>query len=195
MPVAEQEEAGAAVAAEELVDVPLRVAGAAPLAGVAEGHPRAVLAAAGAAVGVEGVGGARPELRVRHGADAGQFVNPVSVAIDTSGRLHVADQGNHRIQVFSGDGIVQQVFGARGNGAGQFDGPTGITIDASGRLYVADSGNRRVQVLTATGEMVAAITGGPETPLERPVDVAVSANLLYVSDAGRHSVQRFRIRP
>jgi hypothetical protein len=43
--------------------------------------------------------------------------------------------------------------------------------------------------------MVTAITGGPEAPLERPVDVALSGNLLYVSDAGRHSVQRFKIRP
>ena len=61
--------------------------------------------------------------------------------------------------------------------------------------YVADSGNARIQVLNTAGESLAVIGGPPEARLEQPVDVAVSSGRLHVSDAGRHVVQRYTVKP
>jgi streptogramin lyase len=38
------------------------------------------------------------------GKDPGQFNTPHSIATDANGNVYVADRGNHRIQVFDGDG-------------------------------------------------------------------------------------------
>jgi hypothetical protein len=38
------------------------------------------------------------------GNKPGQFDTPHSIAVDAQGRVYVADRGNHRIQVFDGDG-------------------------------------------------------------------------------------------
>ena len=130
----------------------------------------------------------------QQGAAPGEFVNPVSVALDGSHQLFVADQGNHRIQIFDTEGHLLRVFGAKGRDAGQFSSPMGLAVDALGRVYVADSGNQRVQMLSAAGEALTVIGGSLESGVDRPVDVAVSDSRLYVSDAGRHSVQRYTIR-
>jgi DNA-binding beta-propeller fold protein YncE len=122
-------------------------------------------------------------------------VNPVSVALDASDRLYVADQDNHRLQLFDRDGRVQRIIGSHGSDAGRFRSPMGLAVDASGRVYVADSGNARVQVLNTAGESLAVIGGPPEARLQQPVDVAVSPGRLYVSDAGRHAVQRYTVKP
>jgi len=39
-----------------------------------------------------------------HGNKPGQFDTPHSIAVDAQGNVYVADRGNHRIQVFDGDG-------------------------------------------------------------------------------------------
>jgi streptogramin lyase len=67
-----------------------------------------------------------------HGAGAGQFEVPHSIAIDSKGRIFVADRGNKRIQIFDQDGkfLDQWV---------QFGVPSGLFIDQNDMLYVADS--------------------------------------------------------
>src|ERR1700754_2333591 len=44
------------------------------------------------------------------GKEPGQFNTPHSIAIDASGNVYVADRGNHRIQVFDGDGKFLRQF-------------------------------------------------------------------------------------
>ena len=88
------------------------------------------------------------------GDDNYHFNDPWGIAFDSSGRLFVADTGNHRIQVYdvSGEtpvyvltiGITGQ---PRSDNAG-FDQPTRIAFDSSGRLYVMDTANYRVQRCT-----------------------------------------------
>jgi len=42
------------------------------------------------------------------GKEPGQFNTPHSIAVDAKGSVYVADRGNHRIQVFDGDGNFQR---------------------------------------------------------------------------------------
>ncbi len=75
----------------------------------------------------------------------------IGIAIDGHDRVFVADQFNHRIQVFSPQGEFLGHWGEHGTGPGQFDRPSDIAFDDAGLVYVADFGNARVQVFAVHG--------------------------------------------
>src|SRR5579864_4748491 len=66
------------------------------------------------------------------GRRRGEFDTPHALAMDSQGRLFVADRNNNRIQIFDQDGnfIMQWT---------QFSRPSGLFIDANDVPYVADS--------------------------------------------------------
>src|SRR6266851_3402812 len=66
------------------------------------------------------------------GSGTGEFNNPHSLAMDSEGRLFVADRGNSRIQIFDQDGKFLEEWR-------QFGRPSGVFIDKNDVLYVADS--------------------------------------------------------
>lgn len=68
----------------------------------------------------------------KKGSGPGEFDTPHALAMDSSGRLFVADRGNSRIQIFDQDGKVLGEWK-------QFGRPSGIYIDKSDILYVADT--------------------------------------------------------
>ncbi len=65
------------------------------------------------------------------GAGEGSFVIPHSVAIDPRGRILVCDRENDRIQVFSPDGDLLDVWT-------DVRRPTDVTFDRQGRMYVTE---------------------------------------------------------
>ena len=89
------------------------------------------------------------------GSEDGQFNSPYGIAVDGSGKVYVADSGNHRIQKFSSKGIFLATWGSNGLRNGQFDSPHGIAVDGSGNVYVADSGNHRIQKFNPDGTFLA----------------------------------------
>lgn len=66
------------------------------------------------------------------GSDPGQISEPHSIAMDSQGRLFVADRENNRIQIFSQDGAFIDEWR-------QFGRPSGLFITPDDTLYVADS--------------------------------------------------------
>jgi DNA-binding beta-propeller fold protein YncE len=66
------------------------------------------------------------------GSGQGQFNEPHGLAMDSAGRLFVADRGNNRIQIFDQEGKFLAEWK-------QFGRPSGIFIDRNDVLYVADS--------------------------------------------------------
>ena len=66
------------------------------------------------------------------GSGPGEFVEPHSIAIDSRGRLFIADRENNRIAIFDQDGRFLDQWH-------QFGRPSGIYIDKFDRIYVADS--------------------------------------------------------
>jgi sugar lactone lactonase YvrE len=70
-----------------------------------------------------------------NGSGPGQFDMPHALALDSRGRLFVADRGNNRIQVFDQDGRLLAIWT-------QFGRPSGICIDRHGVLYATDSESR-----------------------------------------------------
>jgi DNA-binding beta-propeller fold protein YncE len=62
---------------------------------------------------------------------------PHALAMDSRGRLFLADRGNNRIQIFDQEGnYLDQWF--------QFSRPSGVFIDKNDIIYVADSESESV---------------------------------------------------
>ena len=81
----------------------------------------------------------------------GEFQRPIGSACDNTGNVYIADNYNHRIQVFTPEGSFLRKFGSRGSGPGQFISPIDVTI-GDNKLYVCDAGN--IGVFTKEGEFL-----------------------------------------
>ena len=68
----------------------------------------------------------------KSGHGPGEFDVPHALAVDSRGRLFVADRNNNRIQIFSQDGVFLDEWT-------QFGRPSGIAITKNDTIYVADS--------------------------------------------------------
>lgn len=117
---------------------------------------------------------------------ASGFQGPDGVALDASGNIYVADQGNGQVdKIPAGGGTPVPIGGS------SFQVPNGVAVDAAGNVYVTDAGNQSVIV----------IPGGTGTPTQvapgffgLPTSIAVdAAGNIYVGDSGFGSV--FKIPP
>jgi len=66
------------------------------------------------------------------GSSPGEFLVPHALAMDSRGRLFVADRDNNRIQIFDQEGTLLDEWR-------QFGRPSGLFIDAADTLYVSDN--------------------------------------------------------
>ena len=78
-------------------------------------------------------------------ASQSSFWGPRGIAVDSQGRVFVADTGNKRIAVFDEEGNFLTQFGTAGLDPGQFDEPVGVAVAGDGTVYVTDTWNQRVQ--------------------------------------------------
>jgi sugar lactone lactonase YvrE len=100
----------------------------------------------------------------QRGTGPGEFDTPHAIALDSRGRVFVADRGNNRIQIFDQDGKFLEEWR-------QFSRPSGLFIDKNDVLYVADSesnakrhpgGKRGIYVGSAKDGKVTAFIPDPE---------------------------------
>jgi sugar lactone lactonase YvrE len=68
----------------------------------------------------------------KHGKGPGEFDVLHGIALDSAGRVFVADRANSRIQIFDGDGKLLAEWK-------QFGRPSGVVIDKNDMIYVNDS--------------------------------------------------------
>lgn len=111
-----------------------RVAGVAPIDGVAQ-------------AGYSGDGGP---------ATSAQLDNPVDLAIDTDGTIYFTDVYNHCVRKVAPDGVISTVAGQCGNSDFSGDGgpanqatlkrPYGIDLH-EGTLYISDTGNQVIRAV------------------------------------------------
>ena len=102
-------------------------------------------------------------------ATAGQLNNPLSVALDGSGNLYVADYYNHRVRkVSAATGLLSTVAGTgtpgvSGDGAAAtlatLNYPAGVAVDGGGNLFIADSVNSRVRRVDAANGVISTLAG------------------------------------
>jgi DNA-binding beta-propeller fold protein YncE len=68
----------------------------------------------------------------KHGKGPGEFDTPHGIALDSAGRVYVADRANNRIQIFEPDGKFIAEWK-------QFGRPSDVAIGKDDMIYVADS--------------------------------------------------------
>lgn len=104
-------------------------------------------------------------------ATAAGLNNPYGVAVDASGNVYIADNGNHRIRkVNYTTGIITTIAGTGTGGylpaddggpatAAQLQNPRGITIDPSGNVVFSDYGNNRIRKINQATGIITTIAG------------------------------------
>jgi len=81
------------------------------------------------------------------------FSNPYGVAIDASGNVYVADEGNGAVRKIAANGTVSTL-------ASGFTTVLAVATDAAGNVYAADAGSQEIYQITPTGVYGAYGTGG-----------------------------------
>ena len=76
----------------------------------------------------------------KEGSGDGMFKHPLGVAVSDGDEIVVADNQNHRVQVFESNGTFLRSFDHKGESDGEFNHPFGIAIDKDRKIFVADSG-------------------------------------------------------
>ncbi|MFQ5671499.1 MAG: NHL repeat-containing protein [Nitrospinales bacterium] len=119
---------------------------------------------------------------------------PSGFALMPEGGLVVADDFNHRIQLYDREHNLQTCFGEKGKDNGQFMYPRGIAVDSEGHIYVADSWNHRVQKFDASGNHLLTFGDHGEGwgQLNEPYDVlALPSGEIVVVERYNHRIQFF----
>jgi len=115
------------------------------------------------------------------GAGPGELNLPHNIAMDSEGRLYVADRTNKRIQVFDQDGkYLDQMT--------QFGAPAAIFITKDDTLYVvAGAPENRLTIGTKDGKVLSRVEG-----LNAPHWVTVdSSGAVYVAEVAGQSLLKF----
>ena len=93
------------------------------------------------------------------GSGEGLLSNPLGVAVTAKDEVVVADNQNHRVQVFDSNGTFLRSFGRQGKNAGEFENPTGVAIDNDGNILVSEYYNHRVQIFNRKGRHLGSFGG------------------------------------
>ena len=137
---------------------------------------------------------------------AARFNSPRGLAVDSTGLLYVADQGNRTIRTITPAGVVTTLAGSALTGglvdgtgsAARFLSPYGVAIDRSGNIDIADY--RAVRRLTPAG-VVTTLAGsnGPGGAANGAGDaasftflggIAVDAvGTIYAADGGNNTIR------
>jgi len=119
---------------------------------------------------------------------------PSGLAFTSDGKIIVADDFNHRIQIYNQDGTLLQSFGEKGSAPGQFCYPKGIALDDEGQIYVADCWNHRIQVFNGEGKFIRAFgsCGDELGEMNEPYHLLLdSTGKLVVVERCNHRLQFF----
>jgi len=72
------------------------------------------------------------------GRGDGQLSEPTDVAVDSAGRLYVADSRNARVQLFDAQGFFETTIGRFGWEGEGLVSPYGVALDQDLYIYVSD---------------------------------------------------------
>ena len=147
------------------------------------------------------------------GTGPGEFSYPGGMAIAKDGRVYVADQTNHRMQILDSSGRFLSTWGKYGTKPGEFGGNTNVkscaggpdfvALDKQGNVYTTEAMDGRVQKFTADGAFLFAFGDLEDRPgsfgrefeplksMHGPIAVCCDRNdRLWISTAGGR-VQQF----
>jgi len=131
------------------------------------------------------------------GSGPGQLDSAESIAVDTRGRIVVADEGNFRLSVFDAHGQFLRTISERGPGPGKFTKDIeGIIIDKRGYVVCLDEADGYVEVFDLEGHAIATFgngTGQEPGELNSPDGMAydMENDHIWIGDQKNRRVQCF----
>ena len=128
------------------------------------------------------------------GLGNGMFQYPLGVAVNDRDEIVVADQCNHRVQVFDSEGTFLRSFGHQGKNAGELSHPFGIAIDKDRNIFISEWGNHRVQILSWEGRHLGSFgdQGSLDSQLSDPWGLSLDSNgHVIVADTGNKLIKIF----
>jgi sugar lactone lactonase YvrE len=137
------------------------------------------------------------------GCTGAEITTPLGLALDTAGKLYIADPGCHTIWKVTSSGTIA-VAGVPGNCCYNGDGPAtssllsqpqGVAVDPSGSIYIADFASGLIRKVTSgmmttiAGTIAGGVPGecqlATKTTLNAPSSIAVgSGGTIYIGEAG-----------
>lgn len=122
-------------------------------------------------------------------AKNGQLLSPSGMALDSKGRIYIADTFNHRIRRFDlKTGIIITVAGSgtcgfNGDGnialAASLAFPTDIAFDSQDNMYILDSKNYRVRKVDVQTNTITTVIGNGIAGFSGDGDLATKASLNF----------------
>ena len=144
-----------------------------------------------------------------------ELCKPSGVAVDPStGRIYIADTGNHCLRMVEKEGIStiagdgQEGYTGDGQEAvsARVCRPGGVTVDGAGNVYTNDYGNNVIRRIS-WGGIITTVAGNGEygnvgdgglavqARLNKPYGLSVTRDgrWLYIADYGNHSIRRVNL--
>lgn len=140
---------------------------------------------------------------------AATFTSPVSLAMDSSGNIYVADTGNFCIRKIASGAVVSTLAGSAGlsgsangtNTTARFNTPYAVTVDGNDNIYVGDTGNSILRKISLAGVVttpagLAGSTGisdgiGDQSRFNLLTGVACATGTdIIIADIGNSSVRK-----
>jgi DNA-binding beta-propeller fold protein YncE len=133
----------------------------------------------------------------KKGTGPGEFDTPHSIAMDSKGRVFVADRGNNRIQIFDQDGKFLDQWK-------QFGRPSGLFIAKNDTLYSVDSSSdamtnagvkRGIRIGSAKDGSVKAfipdLSPDPQIALAEGVSADAKGDTIYAAGVSSMALHKF----
>ena len=128
------------------------------------------------------------------GLGDGMFKDPMGVAVSDRDEILVADNENHRVQVFDSNGTFLRCFGRKGENTGEFNHPVGIAIDKGRNIFISEWNNHRVQIFSWEGRNLGSFgsQGSLDNQLTYPWGLSLdSTGNVIVADTGNKLIKIF----
>jgi len=130
----------------------------------------------------------------KHGKAQGELDTPHGIAMDSTGRLFVADRVNSRVQIFDADGKFLAEWK-------QFGRPSSVAIDKNDVLYVADSQSdaqrnapfkQGIRIGSAKDGNVSAFIAIPSAEVGTPESISVDdQGVIYAGYTNKMALRRW----
>jgi sugar lactone lactonase YvrE len=129
-------------------------------------------------------------------ASQATFSYPIGVAVDTAGKVYVADIDNFAVRWIAGGMVGTLAGGLKKKGyadgpltTAKFDSPAALTFDAAGALLVGDSGNKVIRKIDLTAATMTVTTVTPAL-LNTTRGVAVDSAGNIIASSHDHVIWR-----